>query len=212
MPDLRPERALVFRITHIENVPWLLENGLWCRNGQAVDPHFVSIGNPEIIHKRQQRVVPVAPAGTLGDYVPFYFTPHSPMLYNILTGYNGIRQRSKSEIVILVSSLHHILNHGLRFVFTDRHAYMVTAEFFSDLGMLDRLDWSILQARDFRRDVNDLGKIERYQAEALIYKHAPVSALLAIACYDLPTEGRLQSMIAQASIDMKVIVRPEWYF
>ena len=35
----------------------------------------------------------------LSDYVPFYFTHHSPMLYNIKTGYHGMRQTPMPEIV-----------------------------------------------------------------------------------------------------------------
>lgn len=103
--DLNPEKALIFRITHRENVPWILQHGLVCANGHPQDPGFVQIGNVELIGKRSHRPVPVPPGGTLADYVPFYFTPFSPMLYNILTG-RGVRQRPNEEIVILVSSLH----------------------------------------------------------------------------------------------------------
>jgi hypothetical protein len=40
--------------------------------GQA--PSFVAIGNPDLISRRKYRAVPIAPSGTLVDYVPFYFT------------------------------------------------------------------------------------------------------------------------------------------
>ena len=84
--NLPPERGLLFRITHIANLPWLLANGLHCANSAVVDPGFVAIGNPELIGKRTHRMVPLHPSGTLADYVPFYFTPKSPMLLNIKTG------------------------------------------------------------------------------------------------------------------------------
>ena len=64
--------------------------------------------DPELIKKRAGHGVPIPPGGTLSDYVPFYFTPLSPMLYNIQTGRNGTQRPSKDEIVILVSSLHKI--------------------------------------------------------------------------------------------------------
>src|SRR3954470_12772585 len=91
---LSPEKALVFRITHIANVPWILANGLHCRSSAMQDPNFVEIGNPDLIGKREHWAVPVPPGGRLSDYVPFYFTPYSPMLYNIKTGWNGIPKRS----------------------------------------------------------------------------------------------------------------------
>ena len=102
---LTPERALIFRITHRANLPWILENGLHCQSAAASDSNFVSIGNPELIDRRRGRPVTIPPGGTLNDYVPFYFTPYSPMLYNIRTGYAGIPQRKNEEIAVLVSSL-----------------------------------------------------------------------------------------------------------
>jgi hypothetical protein len=160
----------IFRITHIENVAWILSNGVHSRNSPQRDPNFREVGNPELIRKRSTKSVPVTPGGTLSDYVPFYFTPYSPMLLNIKTGYNGIPKLPMSEIVILFTSLPRIAERKLPFVFTDRHAYVATAQFSSDLKDLDRIDWKILQARDFKRDANDIGKSERYQAEALIYE------------------------------------------
>ena len=44
--------SLLFRITHIGNVPWILKNGLHCNNSGILDPNFVTIGNPELISKR----------------------------------------------------------------------------------------------------------------------------------------------------------------
>lgn len=50
---LNSDKALIFRITHIANVPWILRNGLHCKNAEITDPNFVSIGNPELISKRE---------------------------------------------------------------------------------------------------------------------------------------------------------------
>jgi len=93
------EKALIFRIVHRDNLPWIVENGLHCRKSTTVDPNFRRIGNHDLIVKRETRPVPIDPGGTLGDYVPFYFTPHSPMLYNVITGYNDITQRSNDELL-----------------------------------------------------------------------------------------------------------------
>jgi hypothetical protein len=93
MSNLNPQKALIFRITHVSNVAWILANGLHCSNSGHSDPNYVPIGNSEIITRRAARIVPIAPGGTLSDYVPFYFTPYSPMLYNIKTGRVGVTQR-----------------------------------------------------------------------------------------------------------------------
>lgn len=210
--DLNPKKALIFRVTHINNVPWTLDNGLHCRNSRSRDPNFVSIGNIELIDRRAQRLVPCPPGGTLSDYVPFYFTPFSPMLLNIKTGYGGIRKRSNEEIVILASSLHSLQGKGTTFLFTDRHAYLATAQFYSDLARLDQIDWSILQERDFKRNCDDPGKLERYQAEALVYGHLPVDALVGIACYNSLCATRLNTEIARRRLKVTVATKPDWYF
>ena len=84
--ELNPEKALIWRIIHRDNLPWVLQNGLHCGNGSLQAPAWVSIGNPELIYKRAKHPVPLPPHGFLNDYVPFYFTPFSPMLRNIHTG------------------------------------------------------------------------------------------------------------------------------
>src|ERR1035437_6684336 len=70
--DLNPQKALIFRIVHRDNVPWILDHGLHCRNSGNVDPNYVEIGNPDLISKRNHHFVPKPPGGTLSDYVPFY--------------------------------------------------------------------------------------------------------------------------------------------
>lgn len=211
MSNLSFEKALIFRITHVTNVPWILANGLHCSNGNRSDPNYVQIGNAELIGRRATRGVPVLPGGTLSDYVPFYFTPYSPMLYNIKTGYNGITKRSMDEIAILVASLREIQKEGIPFVFTDRHAYLQTAEFYNDLDRLDRVDWAKLQARDFRRDPEDPGKVERYQAEALVYRTLPVAGILGIIHHCEQERIKTEANCGNLNLPMQVLCKPGWY-
>ena len=209
---LTRDKALIFRITHRLNLPWIFQTGLHCRHSEHQDPEFVSIGNPELIDKRQGREVPIGPGGTLDDYIPFYFTPYSPMLYNIHTGYAGIKERSNDDIVILVSSLPTLEDHEIQYVFTDRHAYLLRAEFFSDRENLDRVDFDLLQQRDFQKDPEDPGKFERYQAEALVHKHLPVEALLGVCCYSQEVKQEIEAAMTGHGVNLKIVVRPGWYF
>src|ERR1019366_3671540 len=96
--DLTPERALIFRITHIANVPWILGHGLHCASSGVLDPSFRPIGDQELIRKRAGRTIPAAPFGTISDYVSFYFTPSSVMLHNIKTGFRGIERIPMRDI------------------------------------------------------------------------------------------------------------------
>lgn len=177
-PSLNPEKALIWRIIHRDNLPWVLQYGLHSGNSAQRAPNWVSIGNAELIDKRARHPLPMPPGGLLNDYVPFYFTPFSVMMRNIRSGRGGVQLRHKDEIMILVSSLHHIARQGLPFLFTDMHAYYAWATYYDDLVHLNKVDWKLLQARDFRRDKNDPAKFERYQAEALVHQHCPVSGLI----------------------------------
>lgn len=210
--DLTPEKALIFRIVHRENLGWILDHGLTCLSSGNLDPDFISIGNPEIISRRQERQVPIPPGGTLADYVPFYFTPWSPMLYNIKTGWGGVTQRANDEILVLVSSIRHLARQGRAFVFTDRHALLRNARFSSQVADLSWIDWGILQARDFKRSFDDLEKGERYQAEALVHLAVPVSCLLGIGCHSPEVKNQVDAALAARHLALKVVAKSSWYF
>jgi len=216
MPELESilshERNLIFRITHVRNLPWILEHGVHCRASEVRDPEFINIGNPELIERRRSRHVPIPPGGTLEEYVAFYFTPHSPMLLNIKTGYGNIPQRKSAEIAIVVSSLKQLETVGVPYVFTDRHAYLQTAEFYSSRDDLHAVDFALLRQGNFARDPEDPGKMERYQAEALAYGCVPVEALVGIACYTDSIKQEIDTLAKDLTVGLKVFARPGWYF
>ncbi|SEH34302.1 protein of unknown function [Methylobacterium sp. 275MFSha3.1] len=210
--DLTPERGLIFRITHRNNLPWILDHGVHCRNSPVRDPGFVPIGLTDLIEKRNRQAVPEPPRGVLSDYVPFYFTPLSPMLLNIKTGRNGVIRRANEEIVILLTSLHIVARDGLPFLFTGGHASASGAEFFRDLADLDVIDWGILRAKDFARDPEDPRKQERYMAEALVHQVLPVQSLRAIGCSCAATQDYAKTLVDQRNLRLPIALRPSWYF
>jgi hypothetical protein len=212
LPYLNPDKALIFRVTHRDNLPWILDHGLYAQSGKSLDPNFRQIGDPDLIRKRPTRAVPIDPGGNLSDYIPFYFTPCSIFLFNILTGYRGITQIPPEELIVFVSSLHRISEIGIPFVFTDRHAYTAMAKFSSDFSGLGQIDWNILRSRDFKGDLEDLGKKERYHAEALIWKHLPVEALLEICCFSKGLQQRVQAHLVQRNLAIEATTKRDWYF
>ena len=209
--NLNPEKALIWRIVHRDNLDWILDNGVHCANSKNLARNYVHIGNAELIDKRRQRIVPIPPGGTLADYVPFYFTPFSVMMLNIHSG-RSVKKRPNDEIVILVSSLHRVNTLRLPFVFTNAHAYPDWTNYYSDLSSLDQIDWQLLQNRDFKRDPDDLRKMERYQAEALVYHHLPVDALVGVVCYTELLKKSIEERIRQRNLGLTVHARSEWYF
>ena len=209
---LNPQKALIWRIVHRDNIPWILDNGLHCGKSNIQCKDWISIGSAELIDKRASHPVPIFPNGCLNDYVPFYFTPFSPMLLNIKSGRGGVKQRDNDEIVILVSSLFKMQELEIKYVFTDMNAYYQLATFYSNLKELNNIDWKILQSRNFSRDESDPAKFERYQAEALIHQHCPVNALFGMICYNEQTEKNLNTWLQQREFKIPVYKRPGWYF
>ena len=209
---LNPARALIFRIIHRDNLPWVLDNGLHCGNSQTRAVNWVSIGNRNLIATRARWPVKAPTGGLLNDYVPFYFTPFSVMMHNINTGWNGVTQHPKQDILILVSSLHQIQEMGLPFFFTDSHANNKLVRHYTGLADLAKIDWDILQRRDFRRDPDDPEKFSRYQAEALVHRHCPLQGLSGIVCYGNHGKMEIEQAMAAKAVTLRIIERPGWYF
>ena len=216
-PALCAEKALVWRLVHLDNVPWLLEHGLPCASAESLASSYTAIGNEELIAKRRTIEVSRSPGGTLADYVPFYFTPFSPMACNIRTGHHVPHVPNDRLAIGWRSScptLRRLRSFGLRCLFTDAHAAMATTRFYEDPDDLRQIDWSILQRRDFTLDRNvDPRKRERYQAEALVFRHVPTEAVRGIFVYREDVKASLDSMIARLGLTLPVSVgRRTWYF
>jgi hypothetical protein len=211
MPAIGPERAYIYRITHVANVPWMLRNGLHCSTSDHLDPEFHTIGIPDLIRQRLDWTVPIDPGGTLGDYIPFYFTSRTPMLYKIKTGHE-VPSVPMSDIVVVVASLRRLEEEGFSFVFTDRHAKLRTARFSSDLNDLSWVDWAILKRSDFAYDVDDPGKKERYQAEALVHRHLPIDAIEGIICSNDSTTDYVRAEAEDAGIATSVATHGGYFF
>lgn len=72
MPQQTTPHLFIYRMTHIDNVPFIVKNGLWSKLSPVQDPNFIPIGNPDIIDKRTNKtVVVIPPGGVLGEYVPY---------------------------------------------------------------------------------------------------------------------------------------------
>jgi hypothetical protein len=149
--------------------------------------------------------------GTLGDYVPFYFTSHSPMAFNIKTGFR-VPAVVNEDIVIFCASLRVLHAAGIAFLFTDGHALATQTTFQNDLAQLDRIDWKILQARDFVRDNEDLNKVSRYEAEALIRDCLPCQHLKGIACHNDAVATVVKQQAKDAGVTVSISAWPQGYF
>jgi hypothetical protein len=193
-------------------VPWILRNGLHCRNSPQQDPNFTRIGNSDLIEKRRTWKVPLPPGGTLADYVPFYFTPHSMMLFQIQTGYNGVPCVPPSELVFLTARLPALIADAQTVLTTDRHAMLKTARFFTGLDGLSDLPWDLYATKNFQRDPEHPERVDRYQAEALVHGALPSRLFAGLVCHNEQIATSLREEVAEAGLSLEVVVRSNFYF
>jgi hypothetical protein len=74
---------------------------------------------------------------------------------------------------------------------------------------LDRIIWPTLQVRNFHKD--DLDRFEKYQAEALVHKHMPLTALHGIVCYDDSVTSEMRAAADACRVIVKIVKQPNWY-
>jgi hypothetical protein len=107
-------------MTHIKNIPHILDNGIVHSSSVRANPNYLPIGDGSLINSRNNFIL--NNGRRLGDYIPFYFGVRTPMLYVIQNGFNLVTPMAAEEVVYCVSSVQKILDLQLEFVFTDGHA------------------------------------------------------------------------------------------
>jgi len=202
--------TLLYRITHIDNLPDLLARGCDCSPSAAKAEGITkrSISHKDIMDKRENTVVRVAPGGFVADYVPFYFGPRSPMLYAIkegkVEGYQGQR-----EIIYLVTAAEDVETARIPFAFTDGHAIMNYVGHYNRLADLPKVKWDIIRAT-YWNNFED-GRCRR-QAEFLVRERFPLTLVREIGVMDESVRNQVAALLEPSSLQPLLQVRREWYF
>lgn len=201
-----PNPIHIYRMVHVENVTHILEHGLCCREHANADPDYINIGHKQLTDDRHIHPVPIVGAGTLGEYIPFYFAGHSPMLYVMKNGFLGVQRRSQEEIVYIVSSVERIEEEGLEFVFSDRNAKLNLARFFNDISDFTELEWDIIQSKTWANTDNEPNRKDLKQAEFLIRNEMPVTCIEQIVVKNDARKTEIENMITQHGLEIPVVV------
>jgi hypothetical protein len=189
----------LFRITHIDNLPSILEHGMHSPQSLVQDPNFKRIGFPMLIDYRRDRVVPVQPGG-------------SPMLYVIHKGNDPeVIQTPQEDIIYVITSFQTLLNIGCQVIFTDRHAKLDYAKFYQNPQDLDLLDWGAIKTDQWGRQFGAERK-EMKQAECLVYQHVPCTAIIGIAVMNEAAEFRVNQYLEKSALKFPVKIKPNFYF
>lgn len=195
----------IFRMIHYSNLEFILKHGMHTKNSPLCDPDYINIGDTKLIEQRRNFQVGInPPGGDLGDYIPFYFGGHSPMLYNIKTGYRGITQRPQDEIIYIVCRIDKVISECPEWCFTDGHAKNNITDFFNDVKDLMHVDWNVVRAKMWKNTEADMDRMRRKQAEFLVKNHVPVSCIAAIIVLNNARQVYVKSILDRFHIDINI--------
>lgn len=214
MPGTVPDRIDLFRMVHHTNIAHILDHGLCNRSHPQFDPNYVDIGHPDIVGKRTAQFVGVKGYGDLGDYVPFYFCGHTPMLLNIITGKHGLIERPQRDVVLIHCPLPRITAAECRYFYTDGNAKVSISKPYTDLNDLDKLDWEAIGSGDFRIAEHGPDRIRRKHAEFLVREHVPVGCIGALIVLDAERKAEMEVLVNAREFPIKVIAdqQRKWFF
>jgi hypothetical protein len=208
-----PQPTWIFRIVHINNVEFILNNGMFTKNHPNGDPNYVNIGDTTLISQRNNHPVSVNPPnGTLGEYVPFYFGPLSPMLYNIFTGHRGIKKLPQDEIIYICCKVDDIIESNLTFCFTNGHAKNNFTSFYNNIDQLSEVDWNIVYSRQWNPIEEDMDRMRRKQAEFLIKDMVPVLCIKCIVVFNEDKRILVDGIIQRLGLKINVIIKKDFYY
>ncbi len=207
MPDL--SKIYLFRMTHIQNIPHILQHGNTHISSPRANPDFLPIGDGSLITSRSKFLL--ENGRYLEEYIPFYFAARTPMLYVIQNGYNLVAPMAPEDIVYLISSVQKIIELNLDFIFTDGHALDSFSTQYSqaDIENIDNiLDKKAIKAR-YWKDENDLDLKRRKEAEFLVLGDIAPSANLGYIVYNQAAKEKILNFGVG---ETKIYIKPNYYF
>jgi hypothetical protein len=212
---INKEKKYCYRITHIQNLPLILDNGIVNKKHPDADGNFIEIGNREIIDVRSTTPVRIEGYGMIGDYVPFYFTPKSMMLYNIITGYRApvVPKRNRNEILVvrcLISELAKLK----KWFFTDGQANIKdgSVKHYNSLSDLGEVDWESIQQSNFSKSDGDFDRPRRYQAEFLVHSKVPLKCIESLNVFNQSAADYVNGILKENNINLAVNIQRQYFF
>lgn len=169
---------------------------------------FIECASADIKAARRTKPVPVHPFGCVGDYVPFYYAPRSPMMSAIsfgqVPGYRDSRQ-----LVYLVSSLMAVDVAGLTWTATDGNARAGTTRFVNTWRELEvQTDWGVMKEQYWINTPSDGDRRRRRMAEFLVRDFFPVELVVGLVAHNSLVLDTIRAVLPP---NMKTAVRPGYY-
>lgn len=210
-----PAQPKLYHIAHVDRLSSVVVDGsLWC-DAEVVRraPPGTAIGMNNIKQRRlTELTLSSHPELHVGDCVPFYFCPRSVMLYLIYQGnhpelgYLG----GQGSIIHFEADLHSVVTwanqQGRRWAFALSNAGSYFFEDRCDLAQLNEVDWSAVQARDWRQCK------EGKQAEFLLEQSFPWHLVERIGVHSRTIYQQVVNTLPAQGHRPAVAICADWYY
>lgn len=200
------------RMTHIRNIPHILTHGIVHKNSPDADPNYIPIGDDTLINVRNEQLIPGSKYH-IGDFIPFYFGPRTPMLYSIQHGNAHVVKRHPQEIVYCIISISDVIKYDLHGFFTDGHARSALTKFYP-ISRLSELNTLVKREDVYENSwgisFDNTGETKRKKsAELLLLKNVPAQMLKWFVTYN----DKAKNVLVEYGIESsRIFVKPDFYF
>lgn len=215
MTQRPPAEPKIYHIVHVDRLPSILaEGGLWS-DAEILSRTLpgTTIGMQQIKHRRLHDLrLKSHPALHVGDCVPFYFCPRSVMLYLLHQGnHPDLSYRGGQEPIIhleadLAQTVAWANQTGVRWAFTLSNAGAYYFEDRADLALLDEIDWTAVESRDWRQCK------EGKQAEFLLERWFPWELVSRIGVQSKSIHAQVGRALSVTPTRPRIDIMPDWYY
>lgn len=194
-----PDIKGLFYITHINNIPSMLEHGILSHAlVEANKVQFTSIYDADIVSNRRDRVTPSGKS--LWDFANLYFQPRNPMLYRV------INEKDKKDIAIIGIKPEVLRQLGV-FVATGNAASQPSEILPVNKGLKDIYTlWNVINSEWWNADDGSKRKI---MAECLVPNKVSSDFIQAIYVTNHTIAEKLRSDL---QTDIPIIPEPHMFF
>lgn len=202
--------TLIYHITDISNLPSIIRQGGLYSDAlmRANFPGHTNIGYDQIKARRlSEIIVPFGSNKFVGEYVPFYYCPRSPMLYTINQGNVTKPAGCQGDIVHLVSNVQIALGLGKEYAISDGNAGTYYATFYNDISALDLLDWNVLNSWSWGGE-----KRNKKQAEFLVADSFPWQSFSSIGCMNNVAMKKVEEILKNSAHKPHLSCNRNWYY
>ncbi|HYO70732.1 MAG TPA: DUF4433 domain-containing protein [Archangium sp.] len=207
----------IFHFTHIGNLPTILaDGGLWSDSDCASRQKTVArSGSTEIKQRRLAMPIEagVGRGGVVGDYVPFYYAPRSPMLYSISRGNVPGVQPDQDSLVYLVARAEDFTPPN--FVVTDGNAAAgFTSHYGTHQDIATYVDWAVMRATYWNNTDEDGDRMRRRAAEFLVHQFVSWTAIRSVITRTEATKKAVEALYRQQNSlhQPPVTVNSSWHY